>query len=45
MQKGLLGLKWGFCGKSVCLRDFEENWAYREKIGLLVKMNVLRGQF
>ena len=25
VQKGLLGLKRGFCGKSVCLRDFEEN--------------------
>ena len=45
LQNKLLGSKWGFCGKSVCLKDLEENWAFREKIGLLVKMSVRKRYF
>ena len=40
VKKGLLGLKRGFCGKSACLRDFEEIGHFGEKIGLLVKISV-----
>ena len=29
----------------MCQRDFEENWAFREKIGLLVKMSVRKRYF
>ena len=37
--------KGGNCGKSECLRDFEQIWAFWGKIGLLGKMSVQKKHF
>ena len=43
VKKGLLGLKRGLCEKSVCLRDFEENWAFWGKNWAFGKNECVKG--
>ena len=43
MCKGAPGVKQGFCGKSVRLRDIEQNWAFWEENGAFEKNECAKG--
>ena len=43
LHRGLLGVKQGFCKKSVCLMDIEEIWTFWEENGTLGKKECMKG--